>query len=60
MANMRTHGAIAYLPNSAGDTSDLAERVRAYGVMLTLVQAAHGVVLEGISRRIYRGKDGLS
>lgn len=33
--------------------NDVCDKVRSYGVMLTLVPAGHGVVLEGISPTFY-------
>ncbi len=53
MANAVNHLSVAYVNAPTGYANDLCEKVRSYGVHLTLVPAERGVVLEGISPTFY-------
>jgi hypothetical protein len=53
MANAVVSRSITHVGAPAAHTSELCDKVRSYGVMLTLVPTSQGVVLEGISPTFY-------
>jgi hypothetical protein len=53
MANAVLSRSVAHVEVPAAHTSELCDKVRSYGVVLTLVPTSHGVVLEGISPTFY-------
>jgi hypothetical protein len=53
MANVSLDKPVTKIPAQQGHASELCEKVRSYGVFLTLVPADRGVVLEGISPTFY-------
>ena len=53
MANAVSQRLLASVPAPAAGENELCARVRSYGVILTLVPADRGVVLEGISPTFY-------
>ena len=53
MANAMSPNSLGHLGAIAGFATDLCEKVRPYGVHLTLIPNDRGVVLEGISPTFY-------
>ena len=53
MATAVISKALVHVPAPTAHAIDVCERVRSYGVMLTLVPAGRGVVLEGVSPTFY-------